>query len=668
MPDIFLSYSRENQPVARLYAEGFEREGFSVWWDQELQAGEAFDQVTEKALSEAKVVVVLWSKASVDSRWVRAEATQAHAMNRLVPVMIQPCKRPIMFELTHTADLAGWEGDGSHPAWRSLVAGIRRMTGAVADAAATTAGATRAASSPRRQWPLIVAAAAMLVAVLLGSVLFMRKDGGRVAEVPVENAATAPSIAVLPFVNLTSDPEQEYFSDGLTEELLNELAQIQGLRVIGRTSSFAFKGRNEDTRRIGEILGVNHILVGSVRKSGGRLRIGAQLINPADGSNLWSKVYERKQDDVFTIQEEIAATVAGALRVALAGRAQQEGGTRNFAAYDAMLAGRASLNSVNFSIRDGVAVGHFERAVKLDPNYLTAWIWLIDSYTRALFEPARRLTVRPLQADAIEKVVEQAPNSVFASLARSYGALVEGNLRESDQLLSASLDAPPGLGERARLRYGQFLQAAGRARDAVEILKQAVSADPLDVFFRLQLVVAYEVSGDLTRAAEARDALLAMPGGDASIVRAQQLTAAMASGDNAEVSRLVRESASSESVVIDVLKKHDGDLKAALPEINRLLDDSRYNQSAFMVVESAGWAGYLGDTALALKAMRHAANMGLSYETWAGFIWRNTLRDTRRTAGFKALVRELNLDSYWRSTGNWGDFCKPVGSDDFECQ
>lgn len=108
MPDVFLSYSREDQPVARRFATGLEREGFSVWWDQSLNAGEAFDKVTEQALDEARAIVVLWSRKSVDSRWVRAEAMQEQARSRLVPVMIEACRRPIMFELTHTADLAGW--------------------------------------------------------------------------------------------------------------------------------------------------------------------------------------------------------------------------------------------------------------------------------------------------------------------------------------------------------------------------------------------------------------------------------------------------------------------------------------------------------------------------------------------------------------------------------
>ena len=123
MPDIFLSYSRDDQPIARRFAQAFEREGFSVWWDQALVAGAAFDEVTEKALEDASAVVVLWSKKSVTSRWVRAEATQADTRGTLVPVMIEPCKRPIMFELTHSVELSHWKGDTADPAWQTLVGG-----------------------------------------------------------------------------------------------------------------------------------------------------------------------------------------------------------------------------------------------------------------------------------------------------------------------------------------------------------------------------------------------------------------------------------------------------------------------------------------------------------------------------------------------------------------
>ncbi|MGB6450832.1 MAG: toll/interleukin-1 receptor domain-containing protein, partial [Steroidobacteraceae bacterium] len=126
-PDIFLSYNREDQAVARRFAEAFEREGLKVWWDATLRSGEAYDEVTETALGSAKAVVVLWSKKSVVSRWVRAEATVADRNKTLVPAMIEPCNRPIMFELTQTADLSRWDGSPADQAWRAFVADVKRF-------------------------------------------------------------------------------------------------------------------------------------------------------------------------------------------------------------------------------------------------------------------------------------------------------------------------------------------------------------------------------------------------------------------------------------------------------------------------------------------------------------------------------------------------------------
>ena len=148
MPDIFLSYSREDQATARRYAQAFEREGFGVWWDVALNPGETFDKVTEQALRDAKAVVVLWSKHSVDSRWVRSEATQADRYGTLVPVTIEACDRPILFELSHTADLSGWNGDATDPRWQTLLEGVRRLVGrgAAAAPAPRTAHATAHAS------------------------------------------------------------------------------------------------------------------------------------------------------------------------------------------------------------------------------------------------------------------------------------------------------------------------------------------------------------------------------------------------------------------------------------------------------------------------------------------------------------------------------------------
>ena len=146
MPDIFLSYNREDQATARRYAEAFQAQGFDVWWDTTLRAGEAYDEVTEAALNEAKAVVVLWSPRSVVSRWVRAEATQADRNKTLVPVTIEPCKRPIMFELTQTAELSHWQGEPADKAWLAFLGDVKRFVGRDEPAAAPARPCPRTAS------------------------------------------------------------------------------------------------------------------------------------------------------------------------------------------------------------------------------------------------------------------------------------------------------------------------------------------------------------------------------------------------------------------------------------------------------------------------------------------------------------------------------------------
>ena len=239
MPDIFLSYNREDQVAARRFAEAFEAQGFSVWWDVTLRSGDAYDRVTEAALREAKAVVVLWSKKSVESRWVRAEATLANRNNTLVPAMIEPCERPIMFELTQTAELIHWRGDANDKAWLAFLGDVRRI-------AAKDEAGQQGASAKRTE------------------------------------RSEIPSIAVLPFANMSGDSEQEYFADGMAEEIITALSHYRWLFVMARNSSFSYRGKAVDIREIGRELGVRYVLEGSVRRAGSRLRVTAQLID-ADG-------------------------------------------------------------------------------------------------------------------------------------------------------------------------------------------------------------------------------------------------------------------------------------------------------------------------------------------------------------------------------------------------
>ena len=210
----------------------------------------------------------------------------------------------------------------------------------------------------RLRWAAMMTAFLALAAIVVGISMFSRY---RVRSVP---AATEKSIAVLPFVNMSSDQENGYFVDGLTEEILNRLAQIKALKVPGHTSSFAFKNQNRDLRQIGAALGVAHALEGSVRKSGERLRITAQLVRTSDGYHLWSQVYDRKLDDVFAIQEEIARAIAEALSVQLrlGGEGKHERPTQDMAAYGNYLEARALITPTErrqFSPRYGLVGGGY---------------------------------------------------------------------------------------------------------------------------------------------------------------------------------------------------------------------------------------------------------------------------------------------------------------------
>jgi len=201
-------------------------------------------------------------------------------------------------------------------------------------------------------------------------------------QAPAQAAANTKSIAVLPFVNMSADPENEYFTDGIAEEIINALTKIQALRVAARTSAFAFKGKNQDIRRVGEQLNVSTVLEGSVRKAGNRLRVMAQLINVADGYHLWSERYDRELEDVFAIQDEIAGSIVRALRVVLSDaekRAieQAPAATPKVEAYDYYLRGRQFFHQFR---RTGMQFARrmFDRAIEIDPQYALAYAGVAD--------------------------------------------------------------------------------------------------------------------------------------------------------------------------------------------------------------------------------------------------------------------------------------------------
>jgi TolB-like protein len=666
MTDIFLSYSRDDQATARLFAAGFEREGFSVWWDQTLSAGENYDQVTERALRDAKAVVVLWSKKSVDSRWVRAEATQADRQGTLVPVMIEPCVRPIMFELKQTAELTQWKGEASDPAWQGLLASLRRHT--EKDVAGHVASATVPVPLPirSRNW-LWLGGVVVATLLVLGAYAWMTHRSGQIS---AESFADV-SIAVLPFTNMSSDKEQEYFSDGLTEELLNQLAQVPKLRVIGRTSSFAFKGRNEDLRKIGETLGVNHILEGSVRKAGDRIRITAQLINPANGSHLWSQTYERKLDDIFAIQDEIAHTVADQLKLTMGIRDANAGGTKNLEAFDEFLAGRALMGSVESSNAQ-LAVPHLERAVKLDPSYTTAKLWLIEAYFRATGNTSGEALKSSYarQDEVIDDVVKTSHSTSAASLAQSYRAFRAGNLAELERLLKEALQVPGDGGSQARLRYARFLAGVGQEAAARSETEQALKNDPLDAFAQVQLYIIIEATGKFDEAEKQLIRLRELPSGNTIQTLGGWVNLAQSRHDVVALRKAASDlvaAGAGISFLPELLKVRMEDYATARKVIRAYFEANGMPTEGVWPIRVAQWAAFFDDRELALQAFGNLVERDSSFEWLSTEVWRPVFAGLRSEPVFRELLRKMGIVDYWRATGNWGDFCKPVGAKDFEC-
>jgi len=303
---------------------------------------------------------------------------------------------------------------------------------------------------------------------------------GKLNLAPAKADASVRSLAVLPFVNMSSDPEQEYFSDGLAEELLNRLAQNSQLQVAARTSSFQFKGRNQDIGEIGRQLNVDNVLEGSVRKSGNRLRITAQLIRVDSGFHLWSETFEREMDDIFAIQDDIAQAISTALEAELgaASTTANHNPTDNMEAYQAYLQARFLLNKRG-AANMTQAHAQFEKATDLDPAFSKAWSGMAFNY--ALL-PSYRAAVSAKQAWEIvqasaNRALQLDPNNAeaYVSLAR---ADIDDDLKTVLGLYEKAYELAPRNPDVVNL-YGDFRTTIGDFEAALRLEQEAVDLDPL---------------------------------------------------------------------------------------------------------------------------------------------------------------------------------------------
>ncbi|HSA93630.1 MAG TPA: tetratricopeptide repeat protein, partial [Terriglobales bacterium] len=353
------------------------------------------------------------------------------------------------------------------------------------------AAAAAAAAKPRRSGLWTGAGVAVVVLAVAAGLWLGR---GRPAS---ESAQVAPSIAVLPFVDMSEEKNQEYFSDGLAEELLNNLAKIPELRVAARTSAFQFKGKNEDLRTVGEKLNVATVLEGSVRREGKRVRITAQLIKAADGFHLWSETYDREIDDIFAVQDEIARSVAGSLKATLLGGKTATLSTpgKNAEAYSVYLQGRY------FYGRGGKenlekAIGYYEQAIKLDSGYAPAWVGLAEVRGRQADVGYLRVEEGYRKArEAVERAL-----ALDANLAEAHAAMgwikkaYDWDWAGADASHQRALALEPGNAKVMR-SAGTLAFTLGRFEEALALDRRAVELDPLSVSARTNLGIHAHYAG-----------------------------------------------------------------------------------------------------------------------------------------------------------------------------
>ena len=509
MADVFVSYARVDKARVAPLVAAIEAKGWSVWWDPEISPGQEFDDQIDTQLVAAKAVLVVWTPTSVVSRWVRGEARDAAERGILVPVRFDQARLPIDVRAIHTTDLDGWHEDPSHPAVQeclnALAAMIARSKAAQpANAGNTTVSPSKAKASPRY------------------------------------------SICVLPFTNMSGDPEQEYFSDGITEDIITDLSKISSLRIISRNSTFMYKGKNVDVPKVARELKVSHVLEGSVRKAGGRVRISAQLVDCEDNGHVWAERYDRDASDIFELQDEISHAIVKALRLQLLPeekRAIERRGTESVEAHDLYLMARQTYVTSQEDMRTAQAIVRLcTRATEIDPNYAQAWALMAMGY-RSLrelgFESNDGMT-------AAERALALNQELVEAHAVKGYILLMKGDTDAAGTEIEIALKREPESYE-ANRAAGRLHYILRNYETAAKYFEKTISLMDADVNSMGMLIGCYKALGDdagVRRAAgfalERADTILARDPNNSSAVVYSAYALASLGDDERAKSRMSR--------------------------------------------------------------------------------------------------------------------------------
>jgi adenylate cyclase len=488
MADVFVSYARTDKARVAPLVAAIEAKGWSVWWDPEISPGQEFDDQIDAEINAAKAVLVVWTPISVASRWVRGEAREAAERGILVPVRFEQARLPMDVRAIHTTDLDGWREDPSHPAVKECLHALAAMI-----ARAETAKASKV-----------------------------------VAGLPVaksERDTAQFSVCVLPFTNMSGDPEQEYFSDGITEDIITDLSKVSALAVTSSNTAFRYKGQHADIPKVVRELKVTHVLEGSVRKVGGRVRINAQLIDGVTDNHVWAERYDRDASDIFAIQDEISQAIVKALKLRLLPeekRAIERRGTDSVEAHDLYLMARQIyITNQEADERSAQSIVRMStRATEIDPNYPQAWALMAMGY--------RTLRNLGAQSDdgmnAAERALALDPNLAEAHAVKAYILLMKGEIDAAAAEIDVALklDSESYEANRAAARLSYQLK---RYKDAIRLYEKAAGLMEADINSASMLISCYCAVGDaagMRRVAELSlkraEALLARDQNNAGVV------------------------------------------------------------------------------------------------------------------------------------------------------
>jgi TolB-like protein len=468
---------------------------------------------------------------------------------------------------------------------------------------------------------------------------------------------------------MSGDAEQEYFADGISEDIITDLSKVSALSVIARNTAFTFKGRNVAIREVARELEVSHVLEGSVRKAGNRVRITAQLIDGKAGDHVWAERFDRDLDDIFALQDEISGAIVKALRVKLLPEERKaivDRGTSSPEAYDLYL--RARALSGQFSVESlQRALALLREAIALDPTFFQACQELVAALANYVTVAPEHGREAQEEAREIKRCAEAlAPNDPFVLAMRAQMLAQDGDFWNAEQVMEQT----PEPFRRRLAPNAQFsVSFVGRFEEALRTFRERVQLDPLDRQVSWTFRDLLDITGRLEEAAAEDERGKDLPGARGFI----ELCALLRMKGRATPEELEAQyqvfmacrGPEERIPLFDQLAPVLLNPEAARPLVRRAIADPAYQDVTRMVWLSL-LAGFYDATDDALAAIRRAYVDLDPVPHLLRFMWMPVLRGARKDARFKVIVRDLGLYEYWRKSGKWGDFVRPLGDDDFE--